>query len=222
MLGSGKQSAYAAANAYLNALAEDRVRRGLRGTSLGWGLWGETGMAMQGDMLDHMQRHGLVPLAPAEAMTAFGRALGFQGSVLAADFDWSRFAQTFTLPRQSALLSELPEVRQALGADTIVERDAVVAEATLHEELTHLEPAERREALLTLVRSIAAELLGYGDGSDIEPAAGVPGDGRRLARRRRGPERAGGADGRAAGLDARVRLPDRERHRRAPPPRAVR
>lgn len=169
MLGSGKQSAYAAANAYLNALAEDRVRRGLRGTSLGWGLWGETGMAMQGDMLDHMQRHGLVPLAPAEAMTAFGRALGFQGSVLAADFDWSRFAQTFTLPRQSALLSELPEVRQALGADTIVERDAVVAEATLHEELAHLEPAERREALLTLVRSIAAELLGYGDGSDIEP-----------------------------------------------------
>ncbi|WP_328455592.1 type I polyketide synthase [Amycolatopsis sp. NBC_00438] len=170
MLGSGKQSAYAAANAYLNALAEDRVRRGLRGTSLGWGLWGETGMAMQGDMLDHMQRHGLVPLAPAEAMTAFGRALGFQGSVLAADFDWNRFALTFTLPRESALLRELPEVRQALGADTIVERDAVVAEATLHEELAHLEPAERREALLTLVRSVAAELLGYGDGSDIEPS----------------------------------------------------
>jgi acyl transferase domain-containing protein/acyl carrier protein len=170
MLGSGKLSAYAAANAYLNALAEDRVRRGLPGTSIGWGVWGEAGMALQGDMLEHMQRHGLVPLVPAEAMTAFGRALGFRGSVLAADFDWNRFAQTFTLPRESPLLSELPEVRQALGADAAADRDAVVAEATLHEELAPLEPRERREALLTLVRSVAAELLGYGDGSDIEPS----------------------------------------------------
>ncbi len=169
MLGSGKLSAYAAANAYLNALAEDRERRGLVGVSIGWGVWGEAGMALQGDMLEHMQRHGLVPLVPEEAMVAFGRALGVRGSVLAADFDWNRFAQTFTLPRESPLLSELPEVRQALSAaDT--ERDAVVAEATLHEELAGLDPAERRDALLELVRTVAAELLGYGEPGDIEPS----------------------------------------------------
>jgi acyl transferase domain-containing protein/acyl carrier protein len=169
MLGSGKLSAYAAANAYLNALAEDRERRGLPGVSIGWGVWGEAGMALQGDMLEHMQRHGLVPLVPAEAMVAFGRALGVRGSVLAADFDWNRFAQTFTLPRESALLSELPEVRQALSAAGS-ERDAVVAEATLHQELAGLEPAERRDALLQLVRTVAAELLGYGEPGDIEPS----------------------------------------------------
>ncbi|WP_410639156.1 type I polyketide synthase [Amycolatopsis sp. lyj-346] len=169
MLGSGKLGAYAAANAYLNALAEDRERRGLAGVSIGWGVWGEAGMALQGDMLEHMQRHGLVPLVPEEAMVAFGRALGVRGSVLAADFDWNRFAQTFTLPRESALLSELPEVRQALSAAGS-ERDAVVAEATLHEELVGLEPPERRDALLQLVRTVAAELLGYGEPGDIEPS----------------------------------------------------
>nr|WP_233223437.1 type I polyketide synthase [Amycolatopsis sp. CA-128772] len=169
MLGSGKLAAYAAANAYLNALAEDRERRGLPGVSIGWGVWGEAGMALQGDMLEHMQRHGLVPLVPAEAMVAFGRALGVRGAVLAADFDWNRFAQTFTLPRESALLSELPEVRQALSAAGS-ERDAVVAEATLHEELAALDPAERRDALLRLVRTVAAELLGYGEPGDIEPS----------------------------------------------------
>ncbi|WP_143265525.1 beta-ketoacyl reductase, partial [Amycolatopsis lexingtonensis] len=169
MLGSGKLSAYAAANAYLNALAEDRERRGLVGVSIGWGVWGEAGMAMQGDMLEHMQRHGLVPLVPEEAMVAFGRALSVRGSVLAADFDWNRFAQTFTLPRESPLLSELPEVRQALSAAGS-ERDAVVAEATLHEELAGLDPAERRDALLQLVRTVAAELLGYGEPGDIEPS----------------------------------------------------
>ncbi|WP_449657950.1 type I polyketide synthase [Amycolatopsis eburnea] len=169
MLGSGKLSAYAAANAYLNALAEDRERRGLAGVSIGWGVWGEAGMALQGDMLEHMQRHGLVPLVPEEAMVAFGRALSVRGSVLAADFDWNRFAQTFTLPRESPLLSELPEVRQALAAAGS-ERDAVVAEATLHEELAGLGPAERRDALLHLVRTVAAELLGYGEPGDIEPS----------------------------------------------------
>ncbi|MBC3839561.1 KR domain-containing protein [Streptacidiphilus sp. 4-A2] len=42
--GSGQLSGYAAANAALDALVEDRRARGLAGTSIAWGLWGGGGM----------------------------------------------------------------------------------------------------------------------------------------------------------------------------------
>jgi acyl transferase domain-containing protein len=169
-LGSGRQAAYSAANAYLDALAEDRVRRGLAGTSIGWGIWADAGMGTEGDMLEHMRRHGLVPLVPAEAMTAFGRVFRHGGAVLAADFDWNRFAQTFSSARPSALLRDLPEAQAALDETTQAGGDADEAASALRTRLAAFGDAERAVALLDLVRSTAAGLLGHTDPADIDPA----------------------------------------------------
>ena len=46
--GSGDHGAYAAANAYLDALAQRRRERGLAGTSVAWGTWDALGGAAGG------------------------------------------------------------------------------------------------------------------------------------------------------------------------------
>jgi acyl transferase domain-containing protein len=165
--GSGTQSVYAAANAYLDGLAQQRRAQGLAATSVAWGMWGEIGMAATDEASAALRDLGLVPMAPNSGITALRRALDRDDTrVTVADVAWDRFAPRFTAFRPSPLLSELPEV-QALAL--AVSDEPVVAATALAAELAELSVAEQEQALLDLVREKTAAVLGLDDTEDIEP-----------------------------------------------------
>ncbi|MEU8633570.1 type I polyketide synthase [Amycolatopsis sp. NPDC048633] len=138
-VGSAGQGNYAAANAYLDALAAYRRSRGLPATSLAWGPWADAGMAADEAVRDRLRRGGLTPLNPALALSALDRALGAGDVTVAlADIDWPVYGPALTAVRPSRLLTELPE---AAGEAPRVELSG--------------------EDFLTLVRRQVAAVLGY-------------------------------------------------------------
>ncbi|WP_394427927.1 SDR family NAD(P)-dependent oxidoreductase [Streptomyces sp. SGAir0957] len=159
-LGTIGQANYAAANAYLDALAESRKADGRPATSLAWGPWAGGGMASaDADTEARMRRGGVNPLDPGKATDALGRATARPDAVLAlADIDWARFAPGFTTSRPSPLLADLPEVR-----DVLAQRPETTAGApeALRDRLAGQSAAERERTLTALVRAEAAAVLGH-------------------------------------------------------------
>ncbi|ATZ22472.1 Erythronolide synthase, modules 1 and 2 [Streptomyces lavendulae subsp. lavendulae] len=163
--GSGRQAAYAAANAFLDGLAERRRADGLAATSVAWGPWADGGMADDDEAEAHLRRRGLPPMSPDTAIAALQRALNHdETTVVVADVDWDRFAPAFTIARPAPLLADLPEARQALagtGSATGGDGRPDTTAPSLGAGLAALAEPERRRALLDLVRTEVARALGH-------------------------------------------------------------
>ena len=170
--GAGGQPGYAAANAYLDALAGQRRARGRRATSVAWGPWDGDGMAT-GESGAQLRRHGLGLLDPARAVQALGQAVdGGEETVTVADVDWARFAPAFTLRRPSPLLQDLPVVAQALAsaaASASAGARTGPAGTGLAERLAGLPRADQDQVLTDLVRAEAAAVLGHSSPEAVEP-----------------------------------------------------
>ncbi|MET7534711.1 SDR family NAD(P)-dependent oxidoreductase, partial [Streptomyces goshikiensis] len=169
--GTAGQGNYAAANAYLDALAEQRRAAGLAATSIAWGPWAEGGMAADGALDARMRRGGVPPMAAESAVEALHRALAVNDTVVTVvDVDWGRFAPGFTAVRPSSLLAELPEARNALAARAGREGGADTAADGRHslaQRLAGLSAAERDRVLLDLVRKEVAAVLGHAGAESV-------------------------------------------------------
>ncbi|MET1073255.1 MAG: type I polyketide synthase, partial [Umezawaea sp.] len=162
--GSGGQTSYAAANAYLDGLAESRRARGLTALSVAWGAWAGGGMAAEDEVEEHLRLRGVRLMAPELAVFALRQAVGLdEGLVTVADVEWERFAPLFTSARPSPLLRDLPLVRQALAQTPASGASALVAKLTSSGE------AEQRHEVLELVRAQVASVLGHASVDAVEP-----------------------------------------------------
>ncbi len=156
MWGSGNHASYVAGNAYLNSLAANRRARGLRCTSVSWGIWSDD-IGLGRVDTDQIRRSGLEFMKARLALAGLQRAIEDDETEIAiANIAWDRYYPVFTAMRPSPLFEELPEVR----ALAVAEQTSTGADGDFAARLRALPPAEREQQLLELVRGEAAAVLG--------------------------------------------------------------
>ncbi|WP_037900967.1 type I polyketide synthase [Streptomyces sp. NRRL S-350] len=149
LLGSPGQGAYAAANAYLDALVAHRRAQGLPATGIHWGAWSQVGRGQ------HLARRGFVMISPQDGMDALERILA-EGhhQVAYSPIDPARWTASYPAVRSSALLADL---LAGAGADAADEPDA----SPVLDELRSAATSSGRHRILTdLVVRQVHELLG--------------------------------------------------------------
>ncbi|MEU4658511.1 SDR family NAD(P)-dependent oxidoreductase, partial [Streptomyces sp. NPDC023723] len=161
VLGNPGQANYAAANAFLDALAARRRAAGLPATSLAWGHWAATSELTahltDSDLRQHSRRFGMAALDEETGLALFDA--GLRSSVpalVAARLDLGRLRAEPDGGPVAPLLRELvrPVRRRAAGR-------AAAGGTDLARRLAPLTPDERHETLLELVRNRAAHVLGH-------------------------------------------------------------
>jgi acyl transferase domain-containing protein len=164
--GSSGRPAYAAANAFLDGLAQRRRSRGLPATSIAWGSWAGGGMVDAGAS-SQLRRIGLSEMDPGLLVHAMGRAAGGEEShLVVADIDWTRFAPVYSLRRSRPLLRDLPEACQALDPQA---GQGSADGGRLVDRLAGAGAAEQRRSLLDLVCGHVAVVLGHDSAAAVEP-----------------------------------------------------
>jgi acyl carrier protein len=167
--GTAGRAAYAAANAYLDGLAQRRRARGLVATSVAWGAWSGGGM-VTAESGEGLHRMGVAAMDPELAIEVLRQALDQDEShLVVADIDWEKFAPVYAFARPRPLLRELPEARRALDEDGPAHEE-VAGVPSLTVGLAAMSAPERSRRLLELVRTQAAVVLAHDGPAAIDPA----------------------------------------------------
>nr|MDT0662023.1 type I polyketide synthase [Micromonospora sp. DSM 115978] len=171
-LGTPAQGNYAAANAFLDALAAHRRSAGLPALSLAWGLWAATsdltGRLAAADRA-RIGRYGIQPTPVAEGLALLDAARRHGSpALLALTFDGRALAGR---PQH-----ELPVPLRALAARGGVRPGRPAAATAVQPDdwtvrLAKMSTPERRRKLLGLVRAHAATVLGHADPATVQADA---------------------------------------------------
>uniref|UniRef100_UPI002AD1F32E SDR family NAD(P)-dependent oxidoreductase n=1 Tax=Frankia sp. Cas3 TaxID=3073926 RepID=UPI002AD1F32E len=173
LLGAAGQANYAAANAFLDALAWHRRTLGLPALSLAWGLWGEasgmTSHLVEAD-LRRMTRSGLLPLSAEDGMALFDAADGVaEPVVVPTRLDAAAVRRgplgSSPLPRG---LTRPASRRAGVTGDAVDGAGGADGTISLVDRLTPMTEVERRRTLVDLVVFEVAAVLGHADPDAVD------------------------------------------------------
>ncbi|WP_253780948.1 type I polyketide synthase [Goodfellowiella coeruleoviolacea] len=163
-LGNAGQANYAAANAFLDALAQHRRATGLPAQSLAWGLWAQGGMAGELGAEDQarMNRAGVLALSAQQGVALFDMAQTVGNAVLVP------MRLDLAAVRANAGTRPLPPLlRGLIRMPARFSASPTAAKSTLRQRLSTLDNVARDQALLELVCGHVAAVLGHTDAATV-------------------------------------------------------
>lgn len=166
--GSKYLGAYAAANYFLDVLAQYRQAQGLPALSINWGPWGEVGLATAVDreLLTQMGIHTITPEQGVQALATVLSATAAQ--IVVAHVDWQQFKPIYNARQEHHLftkisLDELPTLTASAAANT----------ATIVSELEQLPEVDRLLSITTVVQQEVGHVLGLAETGNLDLHKGL-------------------------------------------------
>jgi myxalamid-type polyketide synthase MxaD len=161
LMGQPGQGNYAAANAFLDALAHHRKAQGQPAMSINWGAWADLGFAdtLGGKRLAaRLALLGIGSMPAEQALEVLKRLLG-QGSiqVVAVPVNWRQYRESYPAGSEPPLLSQLS--RDEADVPRQAERSGEKARLT-SAALLAAEPGERHGLLQTYLSEQVTRVLG--------------------------------------------------------------
>jgi myxalamid-type polyketide synthase MxaB len=168
ILGSAGQVNYAAANAFLDGLAQYRQSQGRPSLSVNWGAWDNVGMtaALSAQDQRRIARQGLNALGPEEALTALEAAMRTTRSQIAIlSVDWPHYLEQ-SASTDRPFFADFAEAAHRAHAK---KETASPVKPELLRRWPDTPPSKRRGVLQSYLRGEAIRILGLPASQAIDP-----------------------------------------------------
>ena len=157
LLGEGGQGNYAAANAFLDGLMQQRRAMGLPGLSINWGAWAEVGMAA--NLQDRMRSKALKMIPPKKGRELLIKLINRNiNQVIVLPIDWS----------SAAAQSNTFELVMPYHALRVQQTKLPTAQASWRQQLTNTPPENRLAFLSQHVHQQVAHVLGCSEEQGLD------------------------------------------------------
>ncbi len=175
LLGSSGQSNHSAANTFMDALAHERLSRGLAALSINWGIWSQIGSAAERKADEWMFSQGVGVIKPEQGLEILDLLFAQDTAQVAVlPIIWETYLSQFK-SSPLWLLAFSKEVREKgkrshLAPTHQAQNKPVQAKAAdWRQQLTNVPPNQQRQFLLEHIHAQVVKAVGLEPGHEIDP-----------------------------------------------------